>query len=202
MMWLGGTPLPVIGSLAIPGNSKPTKEDEENAKWAASLHFQTGSWFEILIPLHIGAVGYHMMMNKDPLSRMLPPIANVMLKDMDVMLKTRPGAVIGAAAFAGVSAWWLALVAKEYMLTPGEIVLAGAAAPGDTPRRISIDELEQHKTDDDLWIAIDGLVYDVTSYFKMHPAPAGPAVIQKNAGSDASSGFRSAKHSPKAMELR
>jgi len=91
------------------------------------------------------------------------------------------------------------LTLKDYMLTPAVVLPMGA---GDASRKISVDELEKHNKDDDLWIAIDGYVYDVTSYFMSHPPPAGPPVIQKNAGTDASKGFRDAKHSPKAQEIR
>jgi cytochrome b involved in lipid metabolism len=36
----------------------------------------------------------------------------------------------------------------------------------------------------------------------MHPGAGGPAIILKNAGTDATMGFVKAKHSPKAMALR
>jgi cytochrome b involved in lipid metabolism len=55
---------------------------------------------------------------------------------------------------------------------------------------------------EDLWIAVDGDVYDMTKYHPLHPGHGGPAIIIKNAGMDATDGFMKAKHSPNAMDLR
>ena len=79
------------------------------------------------------------------------------------------------------------------------MVAVDAAQQG---RVITLEELEQHNKEDDLWIAVDGKVYDMTKYHKVHPGFGGPAIIVKNAGMDASAGFRKAKHSPKAKEIQ
>jgi len=42
----------------------------------------------------------------------------------------------------------------------------------------------------------------LTKYHTMHPGAGGPAIIIKNAGTDATTGFAKAKHSPKAMGTR
>ena len=39
-------------------------------------------------------------------------------------------------------------------------------------------------------------------YHKVHPGFGGPAIILKNAGADATKGFRDAKHSPKAVAVQ
>jgi cytochrome b involved in lipid metabolism len=52
---------------------------------------------------------------------------------------------------------------------------------------ISIEELSKHDTQDDLWTAIDGLVYDITSYAPYHP---GGRKIMQGKGKDATAVFR------------
>jgi isopentenyl diphosphate isomerase/L-lactate dehydrogenase-like FMN-dependent dehydrogenase len=42
----------------------------------------------------------------------------------------------------------------------------------------------------------------MTKYHKIHPGFGGPSIIIKNAGADATQGFRKAKHSPKAQEIQ
>ena len=56
MMYFNGNALPFIG-FDIPGKSVVTDADSGLAKQSAGLHVQIGSLFEILVPLHIGAVG-------------------------------------------------------------------------------------------------------------------------------------------------
>jgi len=55
------------------------------------------------------------------------------------------------------------------------------------PRLITRSELEQHKSISDCWIAIDGVVYDVSKFLKSHPAGAG--VILGVAGRDVTDEF-------------
>ena len=54
-------------------------------------------------------------------------------------------------------------------------------------RIISVEELAKHKLDSDCWVAIDGVVYDVTKFLKVHPA--GKGVIIGVAGKDVTSEF-------------
>jgi alkylation response protein AidB-like acyl-CoA dehydrogenase/predicted heme/steroid binding protein len=53
--------------------------------------------------------------------------------------------------------------------------------------QISIEELRQHASEKDCWIAIDGVVYDVTKFLKVHPA--GKGVILSVAGRDVTGEF-------------
>ena len=80
--------------------------------------------------------------------------------------------------------------------------LVAPAAAGQSGKVITVEELEKHNSESDLWIAVDGKVYDMTKYHKIHPGFGGPAIIVKNAGMDATQGFRKAKHSPKAMDIQ
>lgn len=52
--------------------------------------------------------------------------------------------------------------------------------------QISIDELSTHNTEKDAWIAIDGIVYDISNFIPNHP---GGAAILKGIGTDATELF-------------
>ncbi|KAF4774433.1 FMN-dependent dehydrogenase [Colletotrichum scovillei] len=54
-------------------------------------------------------------------------------------------------------------------------------------RTWSLSEVRQHRTVDDCWMAIHGVVYDITSFLPNHPG--GKAILLKNAGKDASEAF-------------
>ncbi|WOO82918.1 Cytochrome b2, mitochondrial [Vanrija pseudolonga] len=58
---------------------------------------------------------------------------------------------------------------------------------------ISIDELESHAQEGSAWVAIDGIVYDVTDYAEFHPG--GPDVLREHAGTDVTRTFN-AIHAP------
>jgi predicted heme/steroid binding protein len=68
---------------------------------------------------------------------------------------------------------------------------AGDGAPSAAPARslvqVSLSELSRHIDRGNLWIAIDGAVYDVSSYDERHPG--GPAILFAYAGRDVSSAF-------------
>ena len=52
---------------------------------------------------------------------------------------------------------------------------------------ISMEELAKHNSRDDCWIAIDGKVYDITSFIYQHP---GGDAILKGCGKDATQLYR------------
>lgn len=58
---------------------------------------------------------------------------------------------------------------------------------------ISKQELSQHASADDMWMAIHGLVYDVSVYASQHPG--GVEVVEALIGQDASEAFEEALHS-------
>lgn len=66
---------------------------------------------------------------------------------------------------------------------------AAAASPPSEPalREVTRSELSRHIDDGNLWIAIDGAVYDVSEYSTRHPG--GPAILFAYAGRDVSSAF-------------
>ncbi len=51
--------------------------------------------------------------------------------------------------------------------------------------------MAEHSRPNDVWLVIDGLVYDVSQYVDKHP---GGDKILRNAGGDASKGFRGPQH--------
>lgn len=64
-------------------------------------------------------------------------------------------------------------------------------------RVVSKEELGRHNTEDNLWVLIDGKVYDFTSFARDHPA--GPEAISNLAGTDGSDAFY-AIHSASLLE--
>ncbi|CBZ55261.1 hypothetical protein NCLIV_056850 [Neospora caninum Liverpool] len=65
--------------------------------------------------------------------------------------------------------------------------LAACTAEG-APRRVSLEELSKHCTREDLWVALDGAVYDISSYVSFHPG--GARILVDHAGTDISEVFR------------
>lgn len=66
-------------------------------------------------------------------------------------------------------------------------------------RSISVDELRAHASPEDLWIAIRGVVYDVSEWAQNHPGGVG--VITACTGRDATRDFDAVKHSDYAVGL-
>lgn len=59
-------------------------------------------------------------------------------------------------------------------------------------QKYSMEEIKQHNKPDDLWMVVDGNVYDLTKYLDYHPG--GAKKLMLGAGKDASSLFH--KHHP------
>ena len=66
-------------------------------------------------------------------------------------------------------------------------------------KEIGFSELCQHSAVDDLWLAIDGIVYDVTPFMDDHPG--GGDIMLSAAGKDGTDDFEDVGHSPHAREL-
>merc|ERR1712115_375885 len=64
---------------------------------------------------------------------------------------------------------------------------------------ISEEELSKHTSSDDLWMAIEGKVYDITSFIDDHPG--GDEVLKDTAGRDATTEFDDVGHSVEAVEM-
>lgn len=61
------------------------------------------------------------------------------------------------------------------------------------------EEVAKHTTHDDLWVVINGKVYNVSSYIDEHPG--GEEVIIDCAGTDATEAFDDIGHSDEAHEI-
>ena len=91
--------------------------------------------------------------------------------------------VIGTALF------WLAV--GGIWLGSRLAVPAPVPAPPPVPaaeRRIPLAEVARHATPDNCWMAIDGAVYDITTYLPDHPSK--PAFIEPWCGREASQAYR------------
>ena len=65
---------------------------------------------------------------------------------------------------------------------------------------VTMEEVAQHNSPEDLWVVVYGLVYDVTEW--QHSHPGGDAILQDHGGQDASAVFRAVQHSKDALSLR
>ena len=74
------------------------------------------------------------------------------------------------------------------------------SAMSSKPRFVKLDELRQHCTADDAWVAINGNVYDVTDWHLDHPG--GSELLVEYAGKDATKLFEAVQHSDDAIATR
>ena len=64
-------------------------------------------------------------------------------------------------------------------------------------RKISVQEISSHNREDDCWVVVDGVVWDITGFAPEHPG--GPAIIYKYAGRDASIAYNEI-HAPSIIQ--
>ncbi|VVT54676.1 uncharacterized protein SAPINGB_P004195 [Magnusiomyces paraingens] len=73
-------------------------------------------------------------------------------------------------------------------------------APVETKKTfISTSEIEKHIEKDDLWMVINGKVYDITPFVDEHPG--GEEVLVDCGGQDATTSFEDVGHSDDATEI-
>ena len=61
------------------------------------------------------------------------------------------------------------------------------------------EDVARHADEDDVWVIIDDVVYDLTEY--AHEHPGGVEAILKNAGGDATKGFKGPQHPSRAFDV-
>jgi len=66
-------------------------------------------------------------------------------------------------------------------------------------KMISLPELQAHSTKDDLYVLINGKVYNATKFLDEHPG--GDEVILAEAGKDATEAFEDVGHSDEARDV-
>lgn len=81
----------------------------------------------------------------------------------------------------------------SFLASAATIGLLGRLAPEDrsgaaAARPVSAEELARHGSPGDCWLAVEGGVYDVTSYVSSHPAPE--RVLTDWCGKEATEAFR------------
>ena len=68
------------------------------------------------------------------------------------------------------------------------------------PKKVyTYDEVAKHNTEKDLWMVIEGKVYDVSSFVDEHPG--GVNTLTDNAGTDGSGEFDAVGHSASAKDM-
>ncbi|KAF1930591.1 uncharacterized protein M421DRAFT_377288 [Didymella exigua CBS 183.55] len=98
-----------------------------------------------------------------------------------------------------LGAWALAsVVAGGYTFYGQTALQCDAARPLSRDRKalISYGEVQKHATEDDCWVVINGLVYNMTEFLEAHPG--GRSAILQQAGKDASVKF-TLLHPPDAI---
>jgi cytochrome b involved in lipid metabolism len=70
---------------------------------------------------------------------------------------------------------------------------------GGAQVKYTLEEVSRHRNRNDCWLAIDGLVLDVTHFLGKHPM--GDDIILEHAGTDATAVFGRSIHSDTAYEM-
>lgn len=63
----------------------------------------------------------------------------------------------------------------------------------------TLAQVSEHNSKEDAWIVIDGGVYDITPYVTEHPG--GVKAILRNAGGDATKGFKGPQHPARVFDM-
>lgn len=72
------------------------------------------------------------------------------------------------------------------------------SAEDEDLKTVTKEELSSHNTKTSLWIAIDGMVYDLTKWQSEHPG--GDSLLLEKGGDDASESFDDVGHSKDAKK--
>jgi cytochrome b involved in lipid metabolism/ferredoxin-NADP reductase len=74
--------------------------------------------------------------------------------------------------------------------------LVHSTTPTAAARLFSVEEVAAHNTESDCYTVVEGKVYDITKYLRLHPG--GFKLLFKNAGGDSTADFLALRHSAKS----
>mmetsp|Transcript_2329 Transcript_2329/g.8288 ORF Transcript_2329/g.8288 Transcript_2329/m.8288 type:complete len:82 (+) Transcript_2329:42-287(+) len=66
-------------------------------------------------------------------------------------------------------------------------------------KTFTMEQVAAHDKPEDMWLVIEGKVYDVTDFADEHPG--GPELLEEEAGTDATELFEDAGHSDAARDM-
>ena len=116
-------------------------------------------------------------------------------------IATDEGGPIVAVTRAVLLAALLAIFVSRACFGGGASSSAGASSAQrpDPNTPYTAAQVATHDSEDDLWVVIDGKVYDLTEY--VHEHPGGSEAIAKNAGKDATVGFKGPQHPSRVFDI-
>jgi cytochrome b involved in lipid metabolism len=104
--------------------------------------------------------------------------------------------------WAAIMAFAVAGTSTPKAPAPSPSVTAPAAAK-PSEKRYALAEVARHATEADCWMAIDGVVYNLTAYLPEHPSR--PSVVLPWCGKEATEAYKTKTkgrpHSPTADQL-
>lgn len=104
-------------------------------------------------------------------------------------------AIVGLVCFSAI--YILALRLRRDG-TAGKTSALRSGADNGAKRTFTSEEVETHCTADNLWLIIQGKVYDFTDYLVLHP---GGEAIMRNAGKDSTTGFSGSQHPTRVWDM-
>ncbi len=107
--------------------------------------------------------------------------------------------------FAAFVAFWssIATITTLQAMGPEQATTEADSGKADAAPAYTLEQVAEHATLDDCWMAIEGGVYDLTAYLPNHPTP--PFVLEPWCGKEATEGMRTKgygrDHSPTAWGM-
>ena len=163
-------------------------------------HEQLGNWLLATATLlFLGALAWWLWQRRQARTRRSTGILGVLASTLLGALAAAGVIIAVLTGHTGATAVW-----EDRIAVPGGApstpaqpsASASAGASGEAELDISIAEVAGHDDAASCWVAIEGTVYDVTTWIPRHPG--GPERIMAICGTDASEDF-SAQHSGQSL---
>jgi len=118
----------------------------------------------------------------------------------DATLASAPTALLVTRTLVvAVVLYFVARALRDRRRRDSRDVATRARAAVDRATAYSSEDVAKHASKDDLWVIIDGKVYDLTEYADEHPG--GADALARNAGGDATTGFRGPQHPSRVFDV-